>query len=303
MADSMNETDSEPTCHPGIVVSGLTSEVYNKSNPPTDWADLSLLIPHEPLREGLSAMEESVQALLNRTSAAAAKGDECDDAKNEDCSWRVVYFCEWVLDAFSPMIHTHHDNEEELYFPWIDTKANDDPAWVEARKDRYSADHEHLVQQLGDIEQVCRAMIQKRGQNCHSEIHRLHQMLPQFATIFREHLKEEEETVAPLLRKYFTQEEEEVVIQAIGRKDGVENGLKNYLCAILVSMRSWTTPEYQDEFLSSLPSPVRWLTNGYFLPDFENVTIAKRDAPLLLDRPPLRRQRCCKIPFCCRCAV
>lgn len=70
---------------------GLTSSVYNTKNPPKDWCDVSLLMPHEAIRMEMAAMNASVAALK-----------ECyDDAKD---GWRVLHFSQWYLDIFVTVI-------------------------------------------------------------------------------------------------------------------------------------------------------------------------------------------------------
>ena len=73
-----------------FIPSGLTSDVYGENNPPKDWCDIGLLIPHEAIRREMTAMVKSVNAL---------------DEKSLDDSWRILYFCEWFIDVFAITIH------------------------------------------------------------------------------------------------------------------------------------------------------------------------------------------------------
>ena len=72
-----------------FIPSGLTYHVYNENNPPKDWCDVGLLIPHEAIRREMTAMVKSVNAL---------------DEKSQD-DWRILYFCEWFIDVFAITIH------------------------------------------------------------------------------------------------------------------------------------------------------------------------------------------------------
>lgn len=92
-----------------VVVSMVTSEVYSEDDPPRDWADIGLLVPHEAIRREMAAMENSVASLPAELSKAS--------------SWKGLYFSQWYVDYFYQSVHNHHDNEEEIYFPWIATKA------------------------------------------------------------------------------------------------------------------------------------------------------------------------------------
>lgn len=70
-----------------IVLDKLTSTVYGPRNPPKDWADISLLVPHECIRREERAMLRSVEALQKRTSAESKRV----------LSWQILYFCEWFI--------------------------------------------------------------------------------------------------------------------------------------------------------------------------------------------------------------
>lgn len=74
-----------------FIPKGLTSSVYNEMNPPKDWCDVGLLIPHEAIRRELAAMVENV----------AAMDKDYDDGTD---FWRVLYFAEWFADVFFPAI-------------------------------------------------------------------------------------------------------------------------------------------------------------------------------------------------------
>ena len=61
----------------------LTSSVFGKDNPPKDWADISLLVPHETIRREEQSMLASIDKLLELSNAKSVK------------SWQLLYFCEW----------------------------------------------------------------------------------------------------------------------------------------------------------------------------------------------------------------
>jgi hypothetical protein len=129
----------------------LTSDVFGVDFPPTDWADMGLLIPHECIRQEMHHMLASVDS-LNR--GVAQKTIQ---------PWQALYFCEWIVDTFEPFIHEHHDIEEEIYFAWIQTKGN-------IPEKRFSKCHEDLIKQLDEIAAICGQVIQKKGVNCESEV-------------------------------------------------------------------------------------------------------------------------------------
>ena len=53
--------------------------------------------------------------------------------------------------------------------------------------------------------------------------------------------------------------------------------------------------------LGSIPPPIKYLVDNYYMPDFENVAMNMRDAPTLASKPNLKRVPCCRIPFCFPC--
>jgi hypothetical protein len=70
---------------------GLKSSVYNTKNPPKDWCDVGMLVPHEVICMEMAAMNASVAALK----------EDCNDVKDD---WRILYFSQWYLDIFSKVI-------------------------------------------------------------------------------------------------------------------------------------------------------------------------------------------------------
>lgn len=77
-------TNEEPRLP--IIATKLTSDVFNEANPPTDWADMSLLVPHEAIRRQMTMMVRSVAAMPT------------DPLVNE--LWKVYLFAKWYIDYF-----------------------------------------------------------------------------------------------------------------------------------------------------------------------------------------------------------
>ena len=102
--------------------------------------------------------------------------------------------------------------------------------------------------------------------------------------------------IPPLLRANFTKEEEEKIIEKISQRGGLV-GLRIVFPSISLAMQEWTKPAFYDDFMSTIPPPVRYLLLNYFAPDYENCILPKRDAPFLSEKPNLKRVGCCKI--CC----
>jgi hypothetical protein len=88
MAAKVKDIESSP-----LKPEGLTPSVYNMKNPPKDWCDVSLLIPHEAIR-----MEMEVMAMKASVAALHEYYDETKDG------WRLLYFSQCYLDVFATVI-------------------------------------------------------------------------------------------------------------------------------------------------------------------------------------------------------
>ena len=273
------QADPENTPSP-FYAEKLTSAIYNKLNPPKAWYDVSLLVPHEGIRHEMNGMVEAVAALK----------PDYDKAN----TWRSVQFAKWYIHYFYIAIHSHHDNEELIYFPFIATRAK-------LPETRLTKDHEELVKMLDEMKGLCDTIIQKKGMSCSSKIKTLQAKVPSFVEHMEEHLQEEEATVPPLLRDHFTVEEEQACVAKIIEREGI-TGLRTFFPAIVLAMREWAAPAFMDEVFSSMPPPIRGLFRGYYLPVYEQCVRSMRDAPLLKEKPALGRKKLVilrKFVFCC----
>jgi len=252
-----------------VVVSEVTSEVYSEDSPPRDWADIGLLIPHEAIRREMTGMERSVDAMPESLDATSA--------------WKGKYFARWYIEYFYQSVHDHHDNEEELYFPWIATKAD--------LPEKLTQSHVELVEAMDVIKGHCETILKKDddGYDCASEIAGLKKSVPDFVSNMRAHLKEEEEVVPTLLRTHFTHQEEEEVVQKILQKGGMDE-VRAFLPSILLAMKEWAAPEFYNDFVGSMPPPVSGPLLTKFLPDYDTFVHPMRDAPTMDSEPKLTQK-------------
>ena len=132
-----------------FVAEGLKSGVFGPKNPPKDFADVAFLVPHEGLRRMISSLSDGISAL--------------QEEYPDDEYWRVLYFCEWFLDYFFPIIIDHHGNEEKIYFPALKKQGVDVP-------DRLTKGHEDLVEHMKKMQKACEAVVAKNGAKCGAEI-------------------------------------------------------------------------------------------------------------------------------------
>lgn len=139
-----------------FVLQRLTSEVYGVENPPRDWADVGLLIPHECIRREMHHMLNGIDKLIRRIEQGRLK------------PWHVLYFCEWFIDVFEPFVISHHEAEERLYFPWIASKAD-----FPQGKKKFAHGHTLLSSLMDGIGNLCENVIEKKGLDCNEEIRSL----------------------------------------------------------------------------------------------------------------------------------
>jgi len=261
----------------------ITSNLYGPSNPPMDWADITFLIPHEAIRREIAAMSKSITKL----------NDNGDSSSFEP--WQAVYFCEWFVDHLLPAVLDHHHNEEVIYFPWVRTK-------VELPNKKLSDGHVELIAKLATIQTICETVIHKGGVDCTDELAELKDKMLELEKDMLDHLQEEETDIPPLLRANFTKEEEDPIIQKIGQSGGL-GGIRLIFPCIVLAMKEWASPLFFDDFMATIPAPIRHLMDTYIVPDELNCVVPKRDAPFLSEKPALNRVKCCRVPFCCPCII
>ncbi|CAJ1945200.1 unnamed protein product [Cylindrotheca closterium] len=273
----MKETSTSNDYSKRFKLDKLTSDVFGPENPPKDWADASLLVPHEALRMEMNCMIQSVDKLSELTKS------------NTMQSWQVVYFCEWYLDVFAPFCHEHHDVEEKIYFPWLQTRAD-------IPKKELSKEHEEIVEILDELTSICKKIICKTGYDCKDEVEEMRTKTNVFVLNMREHMAEEERDIPPLAKKVFTEAEEKKILNKIIRRSKPTTTRK-FSPSILISVSEWSTPEYYLEFRKEIPGPVLHVMEKYYRPDFETSIKPKRDAPFLQEEPILSRRKCFGLPF------
>jgi hemerythrin-like domain-containing protein len=268
-----------------FVPENITSEVYGPQNLPKDWADVSLLIPHECIRREMQHMLASIDKLCELSS----KGESIVQP------WKTLYFCEWFVDILEPFVHKHHKAEEDIYFPWLKTKA-------EIPGKKFSKDHGELIDLLNATSSICVKVINKKGLGCWSEIEALQPKMHKLAEEMSTHMMEEERDIPPLARENFTEADEKKVTEKILRKAGLGE-MRCMFPSILSAVNEWGTPAYAEKLKQQVPPPLLYVANNYYVPDHETYIKPKRDAPLLETKPHLSRKGCFGISFCFPCIM
>ncbi len=219
---------------------------------PQDWADESILLPHELIRNAIIRME---------TVLSIEKFGEYSD-------WKMEYFHKWYENYFYNFVHHHHQIEEQIYFPFLKTKAN--------VPEKVVNDHTALIKQLDEIKEI-------------ENIGILRDKVKDLKINMFEHLAEEEQFVPTILRENFTQNEEKEMIDQIIQSLGL-NGNKMALPWIIDSMKLWSNKKKIDDLYNSLPIFIKILYNCNWLSDYKKNNIGLLQA--ILDNKPIKKCIC-----------
>ena len=260
----------------------ITSEIFGVDNPPLDWADVSLLVPHELLRREMQHLSKSVDKLAENAANGTIQ------------PWQAVYFSDWYLDYFEPFVHEHHDIEEHHYFPWIMTRC-------EIPEKKFSKGHQELMEAMDEIAKLAKKMIEKKGVDVKAEVDDMKAKIHVFVKDMKSHIMEEERDIPPLSKVHFTEAEDKAFTDNLMKKEMDMKALRNIFPAMFGAMSEWQTPEAVAEFKKNIPGPLMHLNDKYWTPDYENFIKPKRDAPFLEKEPKLSQTGCFGIPFCFRC--
>eukprot|EP00741_Cyanophora_paradoxa_P016966 tig00020944_g16387.t1 len=169
--------------------------------------------------------------------------------------FKVKNFFKWFRDFFYVMTYDHHENEEEIFIPWIRSRAVI-PAKVQD-------DHTTILNALKDI----LAMEGKFNVASHSPramedrymlADELRFMVRDFCEMMRHHLREEEEIIPVIMRDHFTREEEQKVVERIIAR--MQTSFRGEAIAWIARVaRQWMLAHEYEGFEASLPGPVRFM--------------------------------------------
>ena len=219
---------------------------------PQDWADESILLPHELIRNAIIRMETVLYT--------ENFGDYSD--------WKMQYFHKWYKNYFYNFVHHHHKIEEDIYFPFLKTKAN--------IPEKVVTDHTELLKLLDEIKETQNlGILRDKIQNLKNKMF--------------EHLAEEEQFVPTILRENFTQSEEKEMIDQIIQSLGL-SGNKMALPWIIDSMKLWSNKKKVDDLYNSLPIFIKILYNCNWLSDYKKNNIGLLQA--ILDNKPIKKCIC-----------
>lgn len=222
---------------------GPSSEVITEVR---DWADASILIPHEMIRW----YHDQIRRVLENFKP--------HEVGNE---WMTDAFFDWLEKYFIPNIHHHHDAEEQIYNPAIQ-------AATEAKGLTWQG--AFITPQHGDLLKTLEGFAPfrekiKRGDS--GAVEEFKKYMQDYIATMNDHLKQEEQFFPEALRASMTEEDETKVVSTILSSLSL-NDLKGMLPAILYAMCKWGGVDVVSQFLNNMPSAVKILLKHWFESDF-----------------------------------
>ena len=214
---------------------------------PIDWADESILLPHELIRLSILRMESVLSP----------------EIFGEYQDWKLENFHQWYKSYFYKFVHHHHKIEEELYFPFLAKKA--------PIPEKMVADHSQLMTLLDEIKSIY-------------ELNLLRRKIQELKETMFAHLAEEESFVPSILREHFTPKEEKQIVDQIIQSLGL-SGNKMALPWIIDSLKTWKKPEDVASFYYSLPSFIRLLYHCSWKRDYLRNNLGLLES-IKCNRPP-----------------
>lgn len=234
---------------------------------PNDWTEEGYLIPHEPLRMGLRLARDAL------------------NAGALDAPWKIPIFFTW-LEYFEHLIHTHHDIEEKIFFPWIATKA--------PIPEKHSLGHKELMPALANLRSYkdkLTAEYAKPDGTAATLVSDFQNDWAKFLTDMEDHLAEEEEDIPPIMKKHFTPEENEAQVVVILQTLGFEGNARE-LPWIIDGMVQWRgAVETEKWFEDHVPFPIRVLYHTLWKDTFDE-TYNKPFQTLKLKQKPVEEEKC-----------
>lgn len=225
----------------------LTSTAVSKT---TEWYELTLLVPHEAIRRDLIEVDYLLKEHVKPTEP-----------------WKLTNFFEWFSSRFFKMIHSHHDNEEKIFFPDIKKRFPNFP-------DKTSADHKTLLKMLDDICNLGKTFKELSGKDIHN-MEASAKVLPELQKLWSHmvadmlpHLAEEEEQMVTFIKNVYTKKEMDALVQKIIQSEGL-GASRLFLPSILESAAMWMTPANRNELKGELPPPIQFILRVFWTKPYQ----------------------------------
>mmetsp|Transcript_106699 Transcript_106699/g.299802 ORF Transcript_106699/g.299802 Transcript_106699/m.299802 type:complete len:319 (-) Transcript_106699:250-1206(-) len=217
-----------------------------------DWADASILIPHEAIRWYHDQMRRVFASF---------------DPTQDGNEWMTDAFFEWMDNYFIPFVHHHHDAEEKIYSPAIQKAAESKGLPWEGFF--VNTQHVDLMKILEGMPLFRQKIKEGTMSDRVSSVEAFKRYMEDYMEKMNEHLKGEEEFYPKTLRACMTEEEERKVVEEILGSLALQDH-KVMLPTIMYAMCKWGGVEAINKFTSALPPPVKFLVKNWFDFDFYN---------------------------------
>lgn len=189
---------------------------------------------HEAVRADLADLLSALTAWKNRIEKGQAAAQ-----------WEVSNLKEY-FSIFEHNVHHHHDSEEKILFPFMETRVKLPP--------KMSADHKTLLAMMDNCrDQINNFQVTGAANKDLQAVSKLLEDFTAFKVCMEEHLHEEEVEGLPLLRKHFSSKE-------------VEPSEKKILETLTLRDMGWIlrpmTEQQRKEWLSEVvkaPGLIQWL--------------------------------------------
>lgn len=251
--DPVLVNDVSPQAQPSPVVDSAAADVPVPVSQPTSrvhknpqgWEEEGILFPHEGIRFLMQELSDAVNSM------------------DPLPAWKWENLSTWYQDYFYTVVHHHHDAEEKIYLPWIQTRTSVPP--------KITADHPELMSAMDDLSAMLKKGASAPVADRASHLKDVKLFLSAFVEDMQQHLAEEEEIIPEALRTGgFTQEDEAPVVGKIIEGLGLD-GNKKALPPMLHAYARWAGAEKAEAFVSSnLPLPIQFLYRNFWEHDFQH---------------------------------
>ena len=235
------------------------SESGSTSSGANDWASLSLLFPHASIRHDIIQLQRCATALTTLPTPPNIN----KRIKSFKCWWRKYHI---------RRVSMHHECEELIYFPWMETKCSlpSTLQQLHVALHRMTDTIDKLLSKSSlalafSSEEVGKTSLDESFWASSSTllffVSELAQALNEYAAAMTRHLDDEEAIVPNLLRLHFTPEEEKKIVKKIQKKCGVV-GARLFLPGMLLEAETETETGSgitKAEFKQNVPKVIRWV--------------------------------------------
>ncbi|KXZ53171.1 hypothetical protein GPECTOR_7g1063 [Gonium pectorale] len=148
--------------------------------------------------DGWKVSHNAIRFDMENMLAAIVKTKAQVDGGKPLAEWQVEAF-KVVMGDLHHTVHKHHDHEEEIFFPWMESRFK--------VPEKMGTDHKTIMSLLDKCRELTGSLKSSNNAEAQSVLSDLHTVFTQLRHLMRQHLEEEEIVGLPLLRKHFNAKE------------------------------------------------------------------------------------------------